>query len=94
MTRKNNKEIEKLKLKEKELIEKLSRQETMIANAKEDAKAEMSDELKRIRDKISALIAKKELAEKDLKRQLAVIQQRTSEIQQQVDKKRESMFDR
>ena len=94
MTRKNNKEIEKLKLKEKELIEKLSRQETMIANAKEDAKAEMSDELKRIRDKISALIAKKDLAEKDLKRQLAVIQQRTSEIQQQVDKKRESMFDR
>ena len=91
-TRKQNKEIEKLKLKEKELMEKLSRQETMIANAKDDAKAEMSDELKRIRDKISSLISKKDIAEKELRRQLAVIQQRTSEIQQQVDKKRESQY--
>lgn len=69
--------------------EALAMQEVAVANKREDARHMYETDLSRIRDKVGALLTKKDAAAKDLRKQLTLLQSRAAELDALLDESRE-----
>ncbi len=73
---------------ERDTEEAMSRQDVNIANKKDDLRVSNNAELGKIRDKINALLNKKDSTIKELRRQLSELQSKCSQIQDSIDQRR------
>ena len=73
---------------ERDTEEAMSRQDVNIANKKDDLRVNNNAELGKIKDKINALLYKKDNTIKELRRQLSELQSKCTQIQDSIDQRR------
>ena len=74
--------------------EALSREEIASANRKEDARSMYAADLTRIRDKVGSLLKRKDDTARDLRKQLAALQDQSEALQDTLDSLRAAQYAR
>lgn len=92
--RKSSREYQQLLDEENSLKEELHREEVAAANRKDDAIAMYAADLTRIRDKVEALLKRKDDTARSLRQQLAGLQEKSSHLEEQRDTVRAEQYAR
>ena len=92
--RKSSREYQQLLEEESTMKEALSREEIASANRKEDARSMYAADLTRIRDKVGSLLKRKDDTARDLRKQLAALQDQSEALQDTLDSLRAAQYAR